>query len=293
MKKDVHPASEKLFWYWLNERQRIYNKREHDRPWPWTKDPILQTYKFTNVFRENDKTTVWMRNKLTKPNDARPLEEILFNCCVFRLFGTMEMGKVLGWIKTWKPNQVKRLAKERLQKGEKVFTGAYIITNGGISAPKYEVVVDRYLTPIWEQRNMIIEEMMQEQTLEHVWKVLHDQSGFGGGGFMAYEVVSDLRWTRMLKNAKDVKTWANAGPGCLRGLRRLFNGKATKQSANGLMQSLLKRSGTMWDHSPGLEMREIEHSLCEFDKYCRVKYGEGTPRSLYHKPGFNSQQGEN
>lgn len=37
------------------------------------------------------------------------------------------------------------------------------------------------------------------------------------------------------------------------------------------------------------EMREIEHSLCEYDKYCRVKFKEGKrPRSLY-KPKFGEQ----
>ena len=36
---------------------------------------------------------------------------------------------------------------------------------------------------------------------------------------------------------------------------------------------------------PVLEMREIEHSLCEFDKYQRVKNGEGKPRSIYQPPG--------
>ena len=36
---------------------------------------------------------------------------------------------------------------------------------------------------------------------------------------------------------------------------------------------------------PTLEMREIEHSLCEFDKYQRVKHGEGKPRSIYQPPG--------
>ena len=34
-------------------------------------------------------------------------------------------------------------------------------------------------------------------------------------------------------------------------------------------------------HVPDLEMRDIEHSLCEFDKYERVRLGEGKPRSLY------------
>ena len=32
---------------------------------------------------------------------------------------------------------------------------------------------------------------------------------------------------------------------------------------------------------PVLELRDIEHSLCEFDKYERVRLGQGQPRSKY------------
>jgi hypothetical protein len=32
---------------------------------------------------------------------------------------------------------------------------------------------------------------------------------------------------------------------------------------------------------PAWEMREVEHSLCEFDKYERVRRGEGRPRGVY------------
>jgi hypothetical protein len=28
-------------------------------------------------------------------------------------------------------------------------------------------------------------------------------------------------------------------------------------------------------------MREVEHTLCEFDKYERVRTGEGKPRGVY------------
>lgn len=31
------------------------------------------------------------------------------------------------------------------------------------------------------------------------------------------------------------------------------------------------------------ELREIEHSLCEFDKYERVRRGEGRPRQLFRR----------
>jgi hypothetical protein len=39
----------------------------------------------------------------------------------------------------------------------------------------------------------------------------------------------------------------------------------------------------MWDAGawPIWEMREVEHTLCEFDKYMRVVNGEGFPRGRY------------
>ena len=57
--------------------------------------------------------------------------------------------------------------------------------------------------------------------------------------------------------------------------------------------ALLKRSrkrGVLKSHMPKLELRDVEHSLCEFDKYCRVKFGEGEPRS--HYPGAADKQEE-
>ena len=35
----------------------------------------------------------------------------------------------------------------------------------------------------------------------------------------------------------------------------------------------------------GLEMRDIEHCLCEYDKYERVRLGEGRPRAKYKYKG--------
>jgi hypothetical protein len=34
----------------------------------------------------------------------------------------------------------------------------------------------------------------------------------------------------------------------------------------------------MW---PSWEMRDVEHTLCEFDKYERIRLGEGRTRGVY------------
>ena len=102
-------------------------------------------------------------------------------------------------------------------------------------------------------------------------------------------VVCDARYTRYGRNVpwlQDARTWAHAGPGAKRGLNRLrgFPAKAPMRDAEALvwMRLLLTKSiGPRWDWRPTLEMREIEHSLCEFDKYERTRLGEGRPRATY------------
>jgi hypothetical protein len=275
------------FFDWINERHRIYLKRRAGDAAPWTEDEILRTYKFTNVFRENDRTTVWMRKNWTNLNHNRPAEEIIFNCCVFRMFGTMEFAEAHGWTKDWNPNYAKALARNRLNSGKKVFTGAYIITNQGSTDPKEVVVVDRFLNPVWENRRYLADIARETNSLEQTHKALGAFPGWGGGGFMAYEVVTDLNHTPVLALAKDRYTWANAGPGAKRGLNRIHGRELNDTRGrdwNAEMYELLQRSNEyLGNHIPRAEfdMRAVEHSLCEWDKYMRVLLGQGKPRSLF------------
>jgi len=275
---------------WINKRHHIYLKKEEGLEWPWTEDEIFQKYKFTNVFRELDRTTVWMRENLTNPNTHKPHALMIYNCAVFRMFGTMEMCEAIGgWQENHNPEHLKRIARDRLDNKKKVFTGAYIITNQGKKEPKENIVVDEFLFAIWDYRQLL-SDIASKGNIQRMHQNLGKLRGWGGGGFMAYELVSDLRYTPVLENATDINTWANAGPGAKRGLNRVF-GRPLKFSSrlhnwNREMMFLLKIVNDEEESFvPMLEMREIEHSLCEFDKYQRVKNGEGKPRSIYQPPG--------
>ena len=277
---------ESFFW-WINERHSIYLKKKAGKPRPWTDDDTLNTFKFTNVFRELDRTTVWMREHYTGPNHTAPAGDIIFNCCMFRMFGTMEFAESVGWIKQWDPKEVKSLARARLDRGMKVFTGAYIITNQGMKLPKEQVVVDYFLNPIWEDREHLGKVFVEENSLGHAHKILGKYPGWGGGGFMAYEVITDLNHT-LMPLAKDRMLWANAGPGAKRGLNRLHGRRIdiapSKHGWNAEMGELLDHApARLGKHVPidQFDMRSVEHSLCEWDKYQRVELGQGKPRSLY------------
>ena len=120
-------------------------------------------------------------------------------------------------------------------------------------------------------------ELQEAETLEWAWSRLVKVPFIGP--FTAYEIVSDLRWTCVLEHATDINSWANPGPGCMRGLSHLTGEpvdmkKAARAEYIALMRQLLRcsRSKTNWSHA-AWEMREVEHWLCEFDKYIRGTQG--------------------
>jgi|MDTC01.3.fsa_nt_gb hypothetical protein len=284
----------KEFYNWINERHRIYLKRLYKETPPWTDDPILQSYKFTNPFRENDRVTVWMRQNWTNLNKDKSFSEIIFNCCLFRMIGTSEFADEHGWVTEWDPTRTKEVIEKRLAQKERTFTGAYIITNQGLKAKKSKVVVDHFLTPIWEDQNKLEECVVDHNSLEKLHKKFAEYKGWGGGGFMAYEVVTDLNYTPVLENAVDRFSWANAGPGAVRGLNRI-NQRPLKQSLSNkqtnweMFEILLLKEKFCEDYVPveQVDMRTIEHSLCEWDKYERVRLNQGRPRSKFASDMFS------
>jgi hypothetical protein len=287
------------FYNWIHERHNIYLRRVANQPPPWSDDPIFREYKFTNPFRENDRTTIWMRENWTKPLEEMdaPDEIIFFNCCLFRMIGTIEFAESHRFVrKQWIPEGTKALIKTRLEKGLKTFTGAYIITNQGLKTPKYEVVVEHFLKPIWEHKKVMIDSVKEHRSLKIFHEDLSEFRGWGGGGFMAYEVVTDLNYTRILKNAKDKYEWANAGPGAKRGLNRIYDRelkKPLRQNPSNLeMQKILYFADAYLPEnvSKHMDMRAVEHSLCEWDKYERVRLNQGRPRSKF-VPSKNFIQG--
>ena len=56
---EIKDPVKRLFAF-ANERHMIYRRREAGESPPWTADPILCNYRFTNVYRELDRVTIWI-----------------------------------------------------------------------------------------------------------------------------------------------------------------------------------------------------------------------------------------
>ncbi len=262
------------------ERHNIYLRRFiQGDPYPWTDDPILNEYSFCNVYRELDRVTIWIRENWREPYADHP--NLPFAMAMARQINWPDTLEEIGFPEHWNPERIKAIMQGRLNRKEKVYTGAYMLT-GTLGGTKVEQTIDKILTPLYEMPPRII-----SNSLEETWKRYLPYPGFSG--FMAYEVVTDLRHTKHLENAEDIMTWANPGPGAKRGLNRIHGRELEKSIPKAQLISEMKELLDLCNMAPlPLEMRDIEHCLCEFDKYERVRLGQGKPRAKY-KPKIQEE----
>ena len=293
------PKAGNLRRYFKTARIRyiIYEQRYFNKPSPWTTDPIFQTYKFCNVYREHDKVTIWLRENWREPYADHP--NLPFAMALARLINWPPTLEEIGFPKRWNPKKVLGVLHRRKDEGEKIYTGAYLLGSCPKGSQRADYLVHSVLSPLYHKlrvpywvsaaNNDWPLKGSQLLSLKDVWEWFRCQRGIGD--FLAYEIVSDLRHTKYLGGASDIMTWANAGPGALRGLTRLWGYQPKTRQISGYnfpkknaleaMQMILKKSETDDFHGPlseGMdpwEMREVEHWLCEWDKIERIRLGQG------------------
>lgn len=281
------------FYEFMVKREQVRLNKEAGKPWPWTDDKILQEYKFTNVKRAHDRTTRWLWSQWLEPHADERLAEQLFNCAFFRYFGTIEWAEAAGWQKLHqfaKPSQriqLAVLARDRLKAGQRVFTGAYVITNQGIKAPKEEVVLREFLWPFAQECERLVKLARETKSWKAVALEMKKIQGFGGTGFMTKEVLQDAIHTPVLFDCTDRNSWCPVGPGARRGLNRVYGRDVDAHVPEFQfleeMKSLFFERVEFWPEAyVELELHDIQFQLCEFDKYERVRLGQGRPRSRYH-----------
>lgn len=284
--QDFDPVILDRYFQTANERHRIYLKRQADQPWPWTDDSIFKMYKFTNVYRQLDAGTIWLTDNWLRPYADHPM--LFFNICLYRQFNWIPTAQALGFTETWNPDAVYDLLKLRRDAGLQLYTNAHMVRGPiGIdgTSEKLRYTVYNILDHLYA--NIPRFEPATTDNLQAAFAKLVKAYGFGG--FVAYEVVSDLRWTKYLQHADDIMTWANAGPGCVRGLNRLLkrdvkSGMKQTEAVEHLI-TLVELSEYYLDkHMPAWEMREAEHWCCEFSKYEKVLEGSGRPRVKFVPP---------
>jgi hypothetical protein len=296
------------FWSYVVERQRIWHKRfVLKEPYPWTTDPVLQKFHFCNNYRELDRGTLYLIEKISSCKSNR--RKVLFNVIAYRFFNPYGFFDKIGGSmdpNTYDPYFLINKLDELIAKGEKIYSPAYVVSPYIVKPdfrPKDKHVQLAFIMEIVKERvNQLITKIDSAPTPKESFNVLKQIPGVNN--FLAYEIWTDLTYFRFFKQGWTDNDFVNIGPGARWGLN-LMMGKDTKNlllpeseylrliyvlrdsmkealTHLGLLDEWLKIAyQKAYSNVPFLSIRNIEHSLCEFRKYWRIKNNKRGRKRLF------------
>lgn len=263
----------------IREQARL--GKEAGKPWPWTKDEIVNTYRFCSVRRNDDRVTKWVHEHIL--NHWREDHNLWFFLTVARLFNyPPSIYEVLDLLDPFKPALIRTRLHKRKKEDKKNFNAAYIVSTNGRAMDKVDYVVSEILGPLWAWRSRISKRVASATSLDEVHKLLMMQNGLAS--FMAAQVVADLKYAHP-DRWEDFHTFAASGPGSKRGLNYVMDAppdKPWKEEAFRETLGLLRlkvNAKLRWPEP--LTAHDIQNCLCEFSKYERCRLGTGKPKQKY------------
>ncbi len=281
--------------YFIWEREAIRLAKENGHPAPWTADPVLQKYKFTNIRRRDDRVSQWVIKHLMQLNENR-----------LDLWFTLLVARLVNWPPTLQaliqsgvlPCSPAKFDAARFESvlealratGVKVYSGAYMLyptKNPGIN--KARTVAKYIIGSVVQNASLIHNELWREDleaggSIERFVAAL--STCFGVSTFMAGQVAADLTYhpDSHLSCAADLYSYAPMGPGSLRGLNYL-HGRApfAAWKSGGFTSALQDINNSIANelNITDLTLHDVQNCMCEYSKYCRTVLGEGKPKNTY------------
>jgi hypothetical protein len=271
------------YWRFAAERLAIFYRRYSDAEGPWTSDPILRAYRFTNTFRAADRVSQYLiREVQARPDRPQTAREIFFRTMLFKIFNRIETWEALeerlGPLE-WRQIDLTKLdrALEHLwSRGRKIYSAAYIMPSPALGHARKHSNHIALVAQMMEDR--LPERIQRARSLRSVYDLVVRYPGIGP--FLAFQYTIDLNYSSMLDFEE--ADLVIAGPGALDGMSKCFvdTGGRTAEDViywvTDRQEAEFKRRGLMFLGLFGRRLQPIDcqNLFCEISKYARVAHPE-------------------
>lgn len=271
------------YWRFAAERQEIFFRRLEGKAPPWTHDPILAEYKFTNAYRASDRVSQYLIRKVIYRDDLpATADEVFFRVMLFKLFNKIETWEALEAAfgpltsEDYTFERYDRVLSKAMAAGDTIYSAAYIMPSGGRDLGhdrkhrNHLTLLERMLSEALPQRLADARGMQQAFDLLKSYPTI--------GDFLAYQYVTDLNYSELTDFSES--EFVVPGPGALDGIRKCFvdTGGLNEPEIIKFMADRQEREferlglsfRSLWGRP--LKLIDCQNLFCEVDKYSRVRH---------------------
>lgn len=271
------------YWRFAAERQRIFFRRLNGDALPWTDDPVLKEYKFTNAYRASDRVSQYLIRHVIYEGD-QSAQEVFFRTLLFKFFNkvaTWELLKRVFGTPSFYEYSVKHydsVLEEALSKDLRIYSAAYIMPSGGRSLPserKHRMHL-KLLERMMHER--LPARLAEAQSMKEAFELLRSYPTIGD--FLAYQYLTDLNYGGVLNFSE--MAFVVPGPGARDGIRKCFADlgglneteviKVMADRQESEFDRLELPFQTLWGRR--LQLIDCQNLFCEVDKYSRIEHPE-------------------
>lgn len=281
VKKTLPTPSEAFATYWqfaARRQQRYFAKWDPQQQ--VDADPILDQYRFTNVYRAADRVSQYLIKEV-QYNQQWDAENLFFRTMLFKLFNSIPTWRALV-DEFGEPEQASfdaaayaTLLTDRREEGATVYNAAYIMPD--VAQFQQSEKHRNHLALLnWMMDEQLPQRVAAAGSFAEVYQLLKDCPGIGA--FLAYQLAVDLNYSPLIEFSEN--DFVQPGPGALDGLSKCFTslGDYTPAAAiewlTDTQQEHFERYApnfqTLWGRWPHLI--DLQNVFCEVSKYTRVSH---------------------
>jgi hypothetical protein len=271
------------YWQFAAERQAVYERRLVDSRGPWTDDPILRNYRFTNTYRAADRVSQYLIREVQYRDDrSQEPAEVFFRTLLFKMFNKIETWQLIertvgrvSW-QTFDFDAVEKLLDTALLHGERIYSAAYIMPAPALGRQRKHANHLALLDRMMEEN--LANRVARARSLREVYEMIRPYPGLGP--FLAFQYTIDLNYSALFDFDED--EFVVAGPGAMDGIAKCFadtGGYSAEEVIAHMAESQHREFERMGLDFPGLfgrplKLIDCQNIFCEISKYARVAHPE-------------------
>tara|TARA_R110002049_G_scaffold32139_8_gene107567 strand:+ start:9330 stop:10331 length:1002 start_codon:yes stop_codon:yes gene_type:complete len=269
------------YWRFAAERQSVYYRRLLDPVGPWTKDTILNKFRFTNSFRAADRVSQYLiREVQFGLGRSQAPTDLFTRTLLFKLFNKIDTWETIetqiGEVTAHSLSScaIDQVLDSAMKGGQRVYSGAYIMPSPSFGHDRKHANHLALLRAMLEDR--LPDRIRQQPTLSDVYSLLLSYPGLGP--FLAFQFSIDLNYSDLIDFEED--SFVVAGPGAVDGISKCFSDTGGRTAEEVIMHVFEHQEDYCTEYGVAntslfgrrLMPIDCQNLFCEISKYARVAH---------------------